>query len=252
MFQKLNLFFLLFLTIALASCYKDLGNYDYTPINEVHFEGIQEAYTATLGEPISITPVLKFSQDTGADTSAYTYEWIGLRLDNVLPGEQKKEIARTRNLDMVMTLPPAPYRVWYRVTDKKTGVQWQTEFNLTVVTSIFEGWLVLNDVGGKARLDMVSFINGQPKTVIDVLGTVGSKLPPQGAPKYVYTYNFQPNTYGIYLSTETGTSRIHPETFDWDPTYDIKYEMLGNVPENFSTNAIVSPTGNSAYLHAGS
>jgi hypothetical protein len=251
MFRKLPLFLLVFLVSALASCYKDLGNYDYKDINEIQFEGIQDSYTAVLGEPFKITPVLKFTQDPNSDTSQYTYEWIGLRLDNVLPAEQKKEIAKTRNLDIVMTLPPAPYRVWYRVTDKKTGVQWKTEFNLKVVTSIYEGWLVLNDVNNKARLDMVSFLNGQPKTIIDVLGTVGSKLPPQGKPKYVYTYNFQPNTYGIYISTESGTNRVNPETFDWDPTYNIKFEMLGNVRDNFITDLIVSPTVSTAYLHAG-
>ena len=243
--------FLLLAGMLFSSCYKDLGNYDYNPINEVAIEGINESYTAMLGERFQITPDLKFTMDQSGDTSAYTYEWTGLRMDGALPAERKKDIAVTRNLDMIMTLPPAPYHVYYRVTDKKTGVTWQKEFNLTVVSSIYEGWLVMNDVNNKTRVDMISIIDSQPRIIIDVLKTVGSNLPEQGKPKYIYTYSYQPNTYGIYISTESGTNRIHPETFDWLSTYNIKYEMLENVPADFTTNSINSPTGAVAYMHAG-
>lgn len=236
--------------LLFGSCYKDLGNYDYKDINEVKFLGIEKEYTVLLGERFQLTPELVFTDEMSRDTSNYTFEWVGIRQDGVLAAEKREEIATTCNLDLVITLPAAPYRVYYLVTDKKTGVQWQTYFKLNVVSTIYEGWLLLNDVNGKARLDMISIKDSQPYPIIDVLATTGSKLQPAGKPRFVYTYAYQPGTYGIYIGTDESTYRIHPETFDWEPSYNITAEMLGSTPAGFHATNIASPSGSMAYFQA--
>lgn len=242
---------LLVVVLGMASCYKDIGNYDYTEINELAFSGIEDSYTVLLGEHFTLKPEITFSKDQSDDTSNYEYEWIGIRTDNVLPADQRRVISVYRNIDQVITLNPGPYRVYYRVKDKNTGVQWQTIFNMTVISSIYEGWMILNEVNGKSRVDMMSLLDGEYTPIIDVLGTTGSNLPESalGKPLFINCYPFDPTFYGVYICTETGTNKIHPETFKWDFTYDIKYEFLGNLPPNFSIDFMTNFSGNVAWLH---
>ena len=243
--------FVLTATLALSGCYKDKGNYDYNEINEVEIEGIADEYTVSLGERFTITPTLKFSLDKSNDTSKYEYEWIALRRDGVLPGDVRKDLGVTKNLDVNVTLPPGPYRTYYRVTDKNSGVQWQKTFNLTVVSSIYEGWMLMNDVNGQTRVDMISMDTSAFKTIVDVLGTTGSGIPGgiYGKPLFINCYPYDPTFYGVYICTDLGTTKIHPETFKYDFTYNIKYEFVSNIPETFTTDYMTNLSGNTAWLH---
>lgn len=252
MTNRINRFlFLLTATLVFSACYKDKGNYDYNDINEAQIEGIADEYTVALGEQFAITPVLKFSMDAGNDSSKYSYEWIALRRDGVLPGDVRKDLAVTRNLDLTITIPPGPYRAYYRITDKNSGVQWQKSFNLTVVSSIYEGWMLMNDVNGETRVDMISVDTTSYKTIIDVLGTTASGIPESifGKPLFINCYPYDPTFYGVYIGTDKGTTKIHPETFKYDFTYNIKYEFVSNIPENFAVDYMTNLGGNTAWMH---
>ncbi|MDR6783985.1 hypothetical protein ABIE26_002626 [Pedobacter africanus] len=238
---------------AAFSCKKDTGNYDYHEINSVDFSGINSSYNALLGQKFQINPVLKFSLDNSGNADRYSYEWFALNKADVLPAEKRKNLATTRNLDIVLQIPSGVYDVYYNVTDKETGVTYRTTFVLRVETTIYEGWMVMNDVNGNARVDMISKINDQYTTIFDVLGTTGSELALKGKPLSVncYTYNF--STYGIYFSTDQGTNRVDPETFKWKNTYNLAYEVVANVPAGFHADFLAPvkiETGNS-YMYSG-
>lgn len=248
--KKVAYFFMLLLSF---SCQKDIGNYDYQEINSVEFGGIDKSYSTLLGQKFQITPVLKFSKDDGKDDSRYTFEWIALNTANVLPGDRQKFLGNTRNLDITLQIPPGDYKVYYNVQDKQTGVKYRTIFSLKVETSIFEGWMVLNDINGTARLDMVSKINNVFTPIVDVLASTGSELVLKGKPVDVYCYAYKPSEYGIYVSTDQATNRIDPETFKWKSTFNLSYEMVANVPQNFHADffaAIKTSSGN-AYMYSG-
>ena len=241
---------LLFLVYA---CRKDIGNYDYQEINKVKFAGIDSVYFGLLGERFQINPKLDFTLDPAGNEADYNYEWIALNMgSSVLPKDQKNELAKTRNLDITLKVPPGPYKVYYTVTDKKTGVAYTRMFRLNVETSIYEGWMVLNDVNGAARLDMVTKIKDVYKPVADILGTTGSELVLQGKPVDVYCYPYSRTVYGVYVSTDQRTDRVDPETFKWKNTFNIKYEMVSNVPDNFHADfisGIIEENANS-YMYA--
>ncbi|WP_169515978.1 PKD-like family lipoprotein [Gaetbulibacter saemankumensis] len=226
--------------VAMFSCSEDLGNYDYSEINEVTFEGVESEYFGLLGEPFEIIPNLKFSQDMSGDESNYSYEWIAFQRGNVLPGDIKKDLAFTKNLQLeALQIPPAEYDVRYRVTDNSTGVQFSTSFRLHVQSTIYEGWMLLNDINGVARLDMVSKINDTYVPIYDVLAYTGSSLSLEGAPKDVTCFDYDQQFYGIYVTTEgNGTTKLHPESFDWQLDYNLSYEMLGDVPTDFGADLI--------------
>lgn len=229
---------LLFLVLLYATgCYKDLGNYDYQDINEAGISGISNEYTVLSLDTLHITPVLDFTQDAKGDTSGYEFEWIAIldEGDRVFPDEKRIEVARTRDLHYKVTLKPnAGFTMSYRVKDKKTGIQWSKKFRLQVKSTIYEGWLVYSDVNTDARLDMISKLDETTERIyIDVLAQIGCELPPQKYPRHV-NYLTKNQGGGIYLSAGTGTNSLHSETFLWQESNRIEYEMQGKPPAGFA------------------
>ncbi|WMI64129.1 PKD-like family lipoprotein [Aestuariibaculum sp. YM273] len=252
MFKNIKFQIILALVFSMLfwSCSEDLGNYDYVDINQVEFEGIASNYTALFGEPFEIIPTLNYTKDGSADESRYSYEWVAYN-ETALQADQKWPLATTKNLQLeALTVPPNDYNVRYLVTDVETGVQWSTSFKLNVESTISEGWMVLNDVNGVARLDMVSKVAGEYSPIYDVLDYANSSLTLEGAPVNVYCYAYDPQFYGIYVTTEgTGTTKIEPDTFDWKVEYYLSFEMLSDVPTDFGADFIERTGGNESVMY---
>nr|WP_121269562.1 PKD-like family lipoprotein [Pedobacter schmidteae] len=247
----------LYLVVLLlfAACKKDLGNYNYTELNDVNFGGIGKTYTVLLGEKLQITPEFKFSKENNSDENAFSYQWYAFDVNaNLqLPADQRKNIATTRNLDAAIQIPPGNYLLYYSVTDKKTGVVYTTKIPLKVETTIYEGWMVLNDVNGAARLDMVSKIKNVYTPIVDVLAQAGSELVLKGKPLNVTCYPFSFSTYGVSVSTDQSSNRVDPETFRWKNTFNLSYEMVASVPAGFHADflAPVKEDRGICYMYSG-
>ncbi|MBK0368312.1 PKD-like family lipoprotein [Flavobacterium agrisoli] len=239
------------------SCTSDEGNYAYHDINEIHVTGINEEYTAYTGELFTIKPELNPTMDDNKDPKRYSYEWLAI--DPLqLPANSKTVIATTKDLDTLLKLPPAQYTVYYSVKDLVTGVTWQqTPFKLNVVSSIYEGWMVIGDVDGKARLDMISILPGvaTPRIITDVLDNVGSALKLEGKAVDVECFSTPISTpilYGIYVTaSESGTSRIDPDSFGWVQAQNIAYETSGGTfATNFGVDFMNSPKGGENFIYS--
>lgn len=243
-----NLLYALFVGVCLyvGACTKDKGNYNYHAINEISFSAIDTAngYTVYIGDSLKISPVL-ISSLPGTGTPDYSYEWS---FYDISTGD--RVISTEKDLQIRVAELPGSYPLQYRVTDKNTGVLFHTRTILNVRTEVYEGYMVLNNVEGKSRMDMLSYdaTTGSFNQFTNVLAKMASSLPEQGAPIQVLctrsrnAFNYSDSTYGIYLLTENGTNRVHPETFDWRPTYDVRYEVVGDIPAGFKADKItVSP-----------
>jgi hypothetical protein len=243
--KKISILAVLFL--CFIACNKDKGNYAYHAINEVSFSGFDtiNGYKASFGDTLSISPVLTNSLDANG-THTYSYEWSvnqGFNGDRIISTE--------KNLNVRVDELPGSYPLQFRVTDLTTGVLFHIKSTLLVRTDVYEGYLVLSDVGGNSRLDMLSYdaVGGTFTQYTDVLKKLGSSLPVQGQPYKVVcsravqsAFNYSDSTYGIYLLTATGTNRIHPETFDWKSTYNIRFEVTGDIAQDFKAeNMRVDP-----------
>ncbi|WPO78898.1 PKD-like family lipoprotein [Flavobacterium sp. KACC 22761] len=233
MIKKIQIKIALLLLITVAnSCVSDEGNYNYTEINTLNVTGIQEEYTVYTGERFKLSPDLNPTKDDGSDPDRYTFQWVAL-------GSARNIISTSKDIDAIIKLPPAKYQVYYLITDKVTGVTWQQKyFTLNVVSAIYEGWMVVGDVDGKARLDMVSIIpNGTTRVITDVLDAAGSALKLSGKAVDVECFGSALSTstaYGIYVTaTETGTARLEPDSFAWTESQNIAYESVGGA---FETN----------------
>jgi len=237
-------------------CVSDEGNYDYEKINELEVTGIQNEYTVYTGDYFKIAPQINPTLDDGSDSDRYEYKWVVVN-PLKLAIEARTTIATTKNLDGILKLPPARYDLYYFVKDKVTGVNWQQPIiTLNVVSSIYEGWLVVGDVDGKARLDMVSIIPGvaQPRIINDVLDAAGSALKLSGKAVDVDCFSTPlPGTviYGVYVTaSESGTARLEPDSFEWNQTMNLAYETVGGAfPTNFGIDFMKSPSSGENFIY---
>lgn len=233
------------------SCVNDEGNYNYTDINELNVTGLEETYTVYTGEHLKLTQSLNPTKDDGSDPNRYSYEWIAVT-------STKITIATTKDFDGLVKLPPAKYAIYYSVKDAVTGVTWRPKpFTLNVVSSIYQGWLVIGEADGKPRLDMVSIIPGivEPRIITDVLDAAGSALKLGGKAVDVECFGSAISTstaYGIYVtSTETGTARIDPDSFAWAQTQNIAYESVGGgFDTNFGVDFMKSPSSGENMIYS--
>lgn len=227
-------FILMIACCTFIACYKDKGNYDYHPINELKFANFDtiNGYKVEFGAVLNVAPQLKGTLDPDGTKHDYSYEWS---FD--FPSSDTV-ISTEKALSIKMDVPPGTYTLQYKVIDKTTGVQFRTRTTLLVTTKVFEGYIVMSDVNGQTRLDMLSYFRTDNKFEqhTDVLAEMNSTLPPQGKPiqifcmEMMYSAVITPTSYRIYIVTETGTNKINPETFAHTELDDIRYEITGDIP----------------------
>lgn len=243
-----KLFLYILAILALSSCYKDKGNYAYVDINVVDISGIDSFYTVEYGSVLSIKPVLAFTKDNSADTSAYSYMWLA-SLDNIGQTADVDTLSMSRDLEERITLTSGKYDIFYRVTDKKTGITYSKRFLVAVVTSVYEGWLLLSEVNGTSRLDMLSKGIDGYKPTYDLPSTIGAGLTLTGLPVEVKFGRLTSAAAGhtVYVSTTTGTHRLDGETLKWKSS--LQTDFFNDLPVGFYADKITCRTAGSEYLH---
>ena len=241
-----------------SSCYKDLGNYTYHDINEISFEGIdtENGYNVLMGDSLKISPSMVMTKDQAQSQNDYSYEWT-FHLTGSYGHTYDSIISTEKNLKTKVLLSAGNYFLQFKVTDKSTGIPFHIRTNVLVSTPIYEGYIVLNDVNGNSRVDMLSYNNTTNAFTqyTDVLAKVGSKVPMEGQPYqvlcmyYTRTMFIMVKYYGIFILTASGTNRVNEETFAYDPSYNIRYLMVGDVPTDFKAQYLTGEiTGNIAPL----
>ena len=206
----------LMMATMMAGCSQDEGNYDYHSLNEPTITGVPETISVLTHANIDLDPNLG---DNITDLDAYNYEW---KVINKSGDNEVTVLGNEKHLIQEMTLPAGEYTLYFTATEKKTGLFWQQSYTLIVSDTSSEGWMVLCDVNGKTRLDMISKVTG--KTYLDILKTSG--MPELNHP---YSIQYAPNSghsdSPFYLFTADGATRLSKNSFVWQKDYDFKYEV---------------------------
>ena len=169
MMEKLKYVLLFVLgVLSFTSCYKDLGNYDYSEINQVTFSGFPEEmqYAYRLVDTVRVTPVIEGSLE-GKDLNNYSLKWQAVVKSGSVDGATTFDLDSNRlDLKYFVQLPEAKYTVYLLVEDKTSGVTWRQGFDLQVTSATYEGWLVLSeDSEGFSHLDMISTSTPEEKII---------------------------------------------------------------------------------------
>jgi PKD-like family len=220
--------------LSLASCRKEKGNYNYHDINEAVIAGIDSAYTSQRGAVLQIVPTFTFTKDDGKDTAKYTYRW--LLVDQSVSPAQTRVLAVSRDLHWQVDVPanPVDYLIYYTVTEKSTDVSWRKQFDLTITSDMADGWAILNDISGHARLDYFNYQAAADtfQHFTDVLATQ-STLSLKGKP-VLATYYYRRSIFGsqnggaIVIGTDQQTFIMDVSNYSFD-----SYIPLGDAMTNY-------------------
>ena len=206
------------------SCFEDKGNYDYISMNEIEISGIPEdtwierrTYVDTLRfQPVITSSLYKEGEEP------FTYEWKLMTLN-----DQSKDttgawidytIATTKDLNYPLKERSGDYCGFFWVKDTITGVAKKHDFYLRLRTAVSEGWMVLCDVNGEARLDVVSHLSETEDEISrDIWADNDFDI---GRPIRL-CYNYRPQGSNRLVRTEKGTWNMEFETLAVGPDTDM-------------------------------
>lgn len=210
--------------IAANSCFKDLGNYDYTDINQavIGDAGFEEEYNVRLNEDIlRIVPEISFTLDPEGKGD-YRYEWVAVG-QNFLRG-QRFTIGTERDLDYPVRLAAETYILYLKVTDPATDMVFSKSVGLNVMSLYTKGWLLAGeDSEGRGQIDMISF-SGTTLFLKNALTLQeGLQLSPVNL---VWIDNDEYTSEDrLYAATASGTYKFDRESFTGSPYTDLKYSF---------------------------
>ena len=204
------------LALVFAGCSQDEGNYDYHSLNEPNITGVPATNSVLIHDVLDLDPSMG---DNITDLDAYDYEW---KVINNSGDHEETVLGHEKHLNQEVTLNAGEYTLYFTAKDKQTGLFWRKSYALKVSDSSSEGWMVLCDVDGKTRLDMISDVTG--KTYHDVLKTNG-----MAELNHPYGIQYLPNSgYNdspFYLFTADGATRLSKNNFAWQKDYAFRYEV---------------------------
>lgn len=207
----------------MSGCARDLGNYDYKELDEPKVSGIEDSYEVLTLETLSISPVI----EEGLGEDSYVYEWKVIDNNNY---NTETVLSTERNLEYEVTLAPGSYSMYYTLTEKESGIAWQTTSALTVNSSMSEGWMILcSDEEDRARLDFFSAITNT--TYTDVLKAAAEAGMPEykGPRKIQWLSSMTDEASPYYLLTDDGATRLGKDSFGWEADYSMVYESAAGI-----------------------
>ena len=225
--------------IFLASCNKDLGNYEYTDLDSITITGFEESYIGYMGQPLIIKPELKSTDGKPVDADDYEYDWFAIDKNTINDIGKRRQLTKEAELNLDLALPASTYSLYFRAKNKETGYTFQHSVSLLVTNIISSGWLVLNDINGEARLDMLNYnttTNNFTKFV-NLLETTGS-VELKGKPLLVYYLNNRDlftsvATNRVYVGTDQGTYSINNQSLVWNNYRNLKLEIMKPTDDDY-------------------
>lgn len=240
--NNLNLLFI-GITILLASCAKDLGNYEYKETNDVTIENIPDVFNVLASvDTLKIFPKITTKADGIITEENSNYSFV-YALDGFIEDKtmhyKALDSSYPMNLEYFVDLAPGDYSLRFAVTDKRTGIQTTKKFMLKVGTAVTEGWMVLGNEGPERRLrmDMISVISE------DRIAQAFDLLPALGMPELHHAYQIKyirrnPINAAMGVITENeGGYRMEEFDLSSGPAYNMVYDF-GDLKSNLKPVAI--------------
>ena len=103
----------------------------------IYSTGIDTRIDARKNERLQLAPNI---EGEGFDASNCRFEWKAISVNDA---DSATVIGTERELDYLMLLPEGAYTLYFTITDRPTGVFWQTNYELWVTQVTSEGWMVL-------------------------------------------------------------------------------------------------------------
>jgi hypothetical protein len=139
------------ITLGLNSCYKDKGNYTYSDINQITIKTSADNYNVVLPDSLKIDLLL---EQTIPDAAGLSFQWV--LFPQTSAPLTRRTLDTTQNLRAKITEEPGSYLLDVFVKDRKTGVEFQKRFGISIFSAFSEGWVVLEEKSNGCDLSMIT------------------------------------------------------------------------------------------------
>jgi hypothetical protein len=210
------------LVLMTFACKKDLGNYEYinTGVPLIDTTHVAGTYAVPRYSGIKIEPGINFPV---ADTARLTYQWF---LYKVIVGTTTEVpvsqlISTTRKLNTTIGNPIGPYKLELIVTDPKTNLKSNIQFNLNVTANINIGYglLVLHTRNNTSDVDFLLTKNAVPTvTTNQWIKNIYSQAQGQaitGEPRFIASSRRAPTENWVTIGTSTHLTRVSGVDFTY-------------------------------------
>lgn len=201
--KPLHILMFSMIVILSSSCYKDKGNYDYSPLEKITITGINNFYERlSMDEKISISPTVNSS----LPDADFEYTW-GIYDPNVpliAPAKKMDTIGRDLNIDYQVIQTAKPWILYFSAKNKKTGLTASTTAALNVVTQFTTGWYVAKDEGDKTDIDFFTVAaneNVPEKRLSNIFSERNGRKLDGKAGSFCFVTNFQSPDNGSMVDT---------------------------------------------------
>lgn len=212
------------------SCVEDEGNYELEEVNEITIKGIEKEYDKlSYIETLEINPELS-SSIKGKSEEDLEFRWFVCSGSSTLNDHRHETISTQRNLNYKVDVVPGTYVIYYQVTDKNTGLKFETSFLLNAISSFMRGfYLYGNKADGTVGMDFVSMPTGRDTLLLkDIfVNTAGIK----GAKDLIFTGHYDDKS-ALWAVTEDGQYAIE---------YSAQLEMV-DIIESKKLENLLYPT----------
>ena len=215
-----------FLLLVSVSCFRDLGNYDYRPVNEavISETGFETAYDVRRksDDALVIEPQISFTHDPDGKGN-YEYEWVAVG-QHFYRGE-RFVIGTERNLNYhPIELQAEEYILYLKVKDLDTDMVFSRSVPLNVRSSNTLGWILGGvDPQNGGQVDMIS-ISGTMMYLKNALGKPDDfRLDPV---TLVWIDNDEwTSEERLYVGTASGSYKFDRANFEGSPYTSLQYSF---------------------------
>ncbi|MBR5697690.1 MAG: hypothetical protein IKX44_03575 [Prevotella sp.] len=210
-----------------TACITDDGSYDYNEIAEITIEGIPEM-TEVLAylDHVKISPRFYSSIDGEIKPGDPNYT-VQYRFGHKGMGSMGVDSVAMRSIvwedwtpdsgfdiDHHVEYSTGAYLLWVTITDNRNNSVTSKQYEITIGSTTYEGWLVLCNEGNdeRVRLDMISKISS---TRTEAIHDIAAGLPLLHHATCIHPFT-QGSTPGdqIYLFSREGSYELNPESLE--------------------------------------
>lgn len=244
--------------MVIQGCYKDKGNYDLHPINEITIKDSASSALIALrvGDTLKLHPSIESTQ--GKTDADYLYEWSVY--DNTPSSDYnlpRTVIDSSRDISYVIKGAPFTlgqnYQLTFKVTDKQTGVSAYGFYRLLISNDLREGWLLLESDQGHTDMSIIL----PTDTVIHHLYTDRNVETPLGEPlrleltTFDVTDDLSSPGKRMYVVAQGGAVELNYLTFEKKFDYADLFFKAPGLPDPTYVNWHAYISGNRLFSSAG-
>ena len=219
--KKSILFLILMIGWLIEGCYEDKGHYNYTQISGPVVTGIEKFYTVYDGGNFDIHPTITW---THGELENYTCSW---KVDGIEVSNKSELTEEVKSLPVKANMYSE-----FTITDEDTGVEYITQFRVTVSSVYERGWLLLADQGTTSMLSLVR----NDKTVYEDVYRLANDADLAGGAVGLYEHwtPWSEEVGQVFVACQNGPEySVELDGNTFSKMVATKDEFVGDVPKDF-------------------